>query len=227
MYLFDELSEDVQNQIIERECWNVMEQCMNGYNSEYRASLKAFEELTKTKANNWQVDYCGYYVNSRCSNEPIYEHPLNYDKDIYAENLCGKLLFRYLNNNIMPHITKGKDYSTPGKYINEKFSYKCRQSKVILEYRDNCPLTGTCCDYYFLEPIVDYYKSWCNYPADYSLQDLIQKCYDNFFKCWHEEYEYWADDKDAIREELHSNQYEKRLYHKDGEVYCSPLKNVV
>lgn len=27
-------------------------------------------------------------------------------------------------------------------------------------------------------------------------------------RTWHEEYEYWADDEDAIREELHHNQYE-------------------
>lgn len=209
LYLFDELSEDVQKQIIKRERWNVMVQCMDAYSSDYIASLKAFEELTKTKADNYQVDYCGYHVNSLCNSEPIYEHPLDFDKDIYAENLCGKLLFRYLNNNIMPHITKGKYYSTPGKYINGKYSYKCKHSRVILEYKDNCPLTGTCYDYYLLKPIIDYYNSWYSYPATYSLEDLIKKCYEHFFKCWHEEYKYWADDNDAIREELHHNQYEK------------------
>lgn len=65
-----------------------------------------------------------------------------------------------------------------------------------------------CYDYYLLKPIIDYYNVWCTYPEGFSLEDLIEQCYDNFFKTWHEEYEYWADDKDAIREELHHNQYE-------------------
>ena len=47
-----------------------------------------------------------------------------------------------------------------------------------------------------------------------------------FFKCWHEEYEYWANDENAIREELHNNQYEDRLYYMDGRVYSGPLDDV-
>lgn len=43
--------------------------------------------------------------------------------------------------------------------------------------------------------------------------------YHNFFKAWHEEYEHWADDEDAIREELHHNQYEDRLYYENGDIY--------
>ena len=59
-----------------------------------------------------------------------------------------------------------------------------------------------------------------------SLTDLIEQCYDSFFKCWHEEYEYWANDENAIREELHNNQYEDRLYYMDGRVYSGPLDDV-
>lgn len=226
LYPFDELSEDIQKQIIENERWNIMEQCMNDYSSDYKKSLKEFEKLTDTKANNWHVDYCGYHVNGLCSNNPIYECPTDYDKNIYAENLYGKLLFRYINNAIMPHITKGEYYSTQGKYIGGKFKYKNKYSQVILDYKDNCPLTGMCYDYYLLKPMIDYYDSWCNYPVDFSLKNLIDQCYNSFFKCWHEEYEYWADDEDAIREELHNNQYEHRLYHKNGKVYSGPLEDV-
>lgn len=223
LYSFDELSENVQKQIIENERWNIMEQCMSDFSSDYKKSLKEFEKLTNTKATNWQVDYCGYHVNSLYNNNPIYGCPIDYDKNIYAENLYGKLLFRYINNTIMPYITKGEYYSTPGKFINGKIKYKDRHSQVILDYKDNCPLTGMCYDYYLLKPIIDYYDSWCNYPTDFSLKDLIDQCYKDFFKCWHEEYEYWADNEDAIREELHNNQYENRLYHKNGKVYYGPL----
>lgn len=99
LYEFDELSKDSQEKIIERERWNVMEQCMDAYSIDYQESMKAFE-------------------------------------------------------------------------------------------------------------------------------DLIGRCYDSFFKSWHEEYEYWADNEDAIREGLHHNQYEDRLYYENGDVYVCPLYTV-
>lgn len=55
----------------------------------------------------------------------------------------------------------------------------------------------------------------------------MRQCYDNFFKSWHEEYEYWADNEDAIREELHHNQYEDRLYYENGDVYVGSLNEIV
>lgn len=45
-------------------------------------------------------------------------------------------------------------------------------------------------------------------------------------KSWYEEYEYWADNEDAIREELHHNQYEDRLYYENGDVYVEPLNEI-
>lgn len=61
---------------------------------------------------------------------------------------------------------------------------------------------------------------------NFSLEDLIEKCYNNFFKAWHEEYEHWGDDEDAIREELHHNQYEGQLYYENGEAYAGPLNKI-
>lgn len=147
LYEFDELSKDSQERIIERERWNVMEQCMDAYNVDYKKSMEAFEDLTDTKAYSWEVGYERYDFSYEFKyNDPIYEHPTDYNRDIFPKNLCGKLLFRYINNNIMPHITKGKYYST-GKYIDGKYNYKCRRGRVILGYEDNCPLTGMCYDY--------------------------------------------------------------------------------
>lgn len=226
LYEFDELPKDSQEKVIEGECWNVMEQCMDAYNIDYKKSMKAFEDLTGTEVYDYEVGYSTYNFSYKFKyRDPIYEHPTDYHRDIYPENLCGKLLFRYINNNIMPYITKGKYYST-GKYIDGKYNYKCRRSRVMLEYKDNCPLTGMCCDLYLLKPIIDYYNTWCNYPENFSLEDLIEQCYDNFFRSWHEEYEYWADNEDAIREELHHNQYEDRLYYENGDVYVGPLNEI-
>lgn len=41
------------------------------------------------------------------------------------------------------------------------------------------------------------------------------------------EYEHWADDEDAIREELHHNQYEGQLYYENGDVYVGLLNEIV
>lgn len=43
----------------------------------------------------------------------------------------------------------------------------------------------------------------------------------------YEEYEYWADDESALREELHNNQYEDRLYYENGNVYVEQLNEIV
>lgn len=228
VFSFDELSENVQKKIIERERWNVMEQCMDAYGIDYKKSMKAFENLTNTEVYNYKVRYSTYYFCYKFKyGDPIYEHPTDYHCDIYPENLCGKLLFRYINNNIMPYIIKGKYFSMSGKYIDGKYKYKHKYSRVMFDYGDNCPLTGMCYDYYLLKPIIDYYNAWCTYPEDFSLEDLMRQCYDNFFKSWHEEYEYWADDEDAIHEELHHDQYEDRLYYENGDVYVEPLNEIV
>lgn len=43
LYEFDELPKDSQEKIIERERWNVMEQCMDAYDIDYKKSMEAFE----------------------------------------------------------------------------------------------------------------------------------------------------------------------------------------
>lgn len=62
---------------------------------------------------------------------------------------------------------------------------------------------------------------------DGCVNSRIRQIVIHFRKSWHEEYEYWADDEDAIREELHHNQYEDRLYYENGDVYVEPLNEIV
>lgn len=95
LYTFDELSEEVQKEIIERERWNIMDQCMEAYGSDYVTSLRTFEKLTNTQSCSWSVNYSGYNFNFKYNNNPIFECPIDCSNDIYAEELCGKLLFRY------------------------------------------------------------------------------------------------------------------------------------
>lgn len=60
LYEFDELSKDSQEKIIERDRWNVMEQCMDAYSVDYKKSMKAFEDMTDTRVYNWEVGYERY-----------------------------------------------------------------------------------------------------------------------------------------------------------------------
>lgn len=227
LYKFDELSEEAKQKVIEEERWNIMGQCMNAYGDDYKKTIQTFEDLTDTEIYDWRVGYETYNFRFRFKyNDPIYEHPIDYKSNIYPEELCGKLLFRYINNNIMPYITKGRYFSTLGKYVDGEYKYRSKYSRVMFDYKDSCPLTGACYDLYILKPMIDYYNAWCTYPEDFSLEDLIRQCYDNFFDSWHEEYRYWADNEDAIREELHHNQYEDQLYYENGDVYVGPLNEI-
>lgn len=94
LYEFDELPKDSQERIIEREHWNVMEQCMDAYNVDYKKSMEAFEDLTDTKAYSWKVGYERYNFSYEFKyGDPIYEHPTGYHRDIflriYAVNYCS------------------------------------------------------------------------------------------------------------------------------------------
>lgn len=60
VYKFDELSKDSQEKIIERERWNVMEQCMDAYSVDYKKSMEAFEDMTDTEVYDWGVGYERY-----------------------------------------------------------------------------------------------------------------------------------------------------------------------
>jgi hypothetical protein len=91
LYEFDELSKDSQERIIERERWNVMEQCMDAYDIDYKKSMEAFEDLTDTKVYGWEVGYERYDFSYEFKyKDPIYEHPTDYHRDIFPENLCIK-----------------------------------------------------------------------------------------------------------------------------------------
>ena len=74
--------------------------------------MEAFEDLTDTKVYGWEVDTRdGDFSYEFKYKDPIYEHPTDYHRDIFPRIYAVKLLFRYINNNIMPHITKGKYYA--------------------------------------------------------------------------------------------------------------------
>ena len=169
-YTFDELGEAAQRKAWEMGYCNLSED----YSSEYRATLEKFEYLFDIKVYRWSVDDWSYtfdFVKAGRADECPDGNALR--------------VARYIWNNYADAITKGKFFSI-GHYINGKYTYKSRHSKILLEM-DNCPLTGCYTDTDILQPVIDclHYKQFFE-----DFDDLITTCLDRFFRSWRDAIEY-------------------------------------
>ena len=183
LYLFHELNEKAQRKAWEKSSFDFSED----HADEYRATLAAFEKIFNV--NVFRYDVGGMVFNP------------SFDFDLTGDAPDGDpiRLARYLWNNCADYILKGKYYSTRGQYINGKYTYKSRHSKILKSFYD-CPLTGVCMDYDILQPVIDclHYKRFFN-----SYEELIHECLANFFHAWDAEiehchsWEYFADAADA------------------------------
>ena len=104
VFSFDELSENVQKKIIERERWNVMEQCVDAYGIDYKKSMKAFEDMTDTRVYNWEVGYERYDLVMSLNTRILFMNTLQiiiviYSLRIYAVNYCSDI-----STTILCHI---------------------------------------------------------------------------------------------------------------------------
>lgn len=205
VFSFEELPKEIQDKVIERERWNIMDSVMECHCMEFQKTLEEFQKITDSYVNSYEVDYCGCRFGKVRSDKIVYD-------DFDLEDLSGKLLFRYISNEIMPYLQRGKNYYT---YINGNYDkLKSRRSRIIMEGFEGCPLTGVCYDYVVLEPLFDYYYNWAR-PEYRNLTfcDVMEKCYAKLFDDLYEEYQYYASDE-AVREELHNREDE---YYEDGE----------
>jgi len=188
VYRFDELSEEMQRQVWENSNINFS----NDHLDEYLATLHAFEKVFDIRVYDWRVGDCVY--------SPYFKYVRG---DIASDAPAGDPLrvARYVWNNFADDITKGKYYSTRGKWIDGKYTYKHRHSKIILDM-EACPLTGWGYDCDILDPVIDclHYKRMFS-----SYDELIRECLQAFFRAWDAEIEYcnsfeyfqeWALDND-------------------------------
>lgn len=215
VFSFEELSKEIQDKVIERERWNIMDSVMECHCMEFQKTLEEFQKITDSYVNSYKVDYCGCRFGKVRSDKIVYD-------DFDLEDLSGKLLFRYISNEIMPYLQRGKNYYT---YVNGNYDkLKSRRSRIIMEGFDSCPLTGVCYDYVVLEPLFDYYYNWAR-PEYRNLTfcDVMEKCYAKLFDDLYEEYQYYASDE-AVREELLNREDE---YYEDGEQCVGYVHSVV
>lgn len=215
LYSYNELSEDAKDKI--RDKWRYDGYgVMDGYNDDWEGTLDKFCDLCNIKAKNCEVDNWHHYFSIDYGCNSVYEVQLDEDTwdNIYIEDLSGKLLFRYISNNIIPYLIKGKYHSVGHTDENGKFTYKSRRSRVVKTF-DDCPLTGVVCD--IIEPLMKYYRNWAKYPDDYTYADLMNECLESFFKAWSAEWEYRLSDE-AVDEDIEAN-WDDEMFLESGERY--------
>lgn len=220
LYKFEELPDDVRKKIVDAKCFDVMYDVMEFHDTELRDTLKKFEEIFGISVS-YEVGYCNHSY-SFSFDEAVYQNDWrdDFEYEISANDVKGKLLLRYLNGKYYD-IRSRKYFSTRGYYDeNKKYHYKFRYSRVMWE-EGNCPLTGVCYDCDILDPIWKWHK---NPDWNLSLYDLIDKCLENFFKDWQSEYDYYGDNKDnCVEEELTERWYEDDLFIADGTKFSGNL----
>jgi hypothetical protein len=210
LYKFEELSEEAQKKVIDRERDDIQRLHIDAWESEYRDSLKEFCELFGIDVRHWEVDSCSYDYRFRFKNDV-------YERD--AEDVTGKYLARFMRD-IHKYVFKGKYISAKGHLGEDgKWVYgKSKNSKILLVDYD-CPLTGFCGDNFILHPVYEWFRK-----PDYnkSLYDLVDDCLDSFFKERRDDMESGGSDE-YVREELLID--EDEIYCEDGTLFrgiCEP-----
>lgn len=184
LYTFNELSEEVQQEIINKNRYDLQNIQMTYTNKDYLKSLEEFANICKFKVTRFEVNSNDYDYNIR-----IYD---DYDDD--CNDYIGEELLRYLNNRVLPYLYKGNYYF---KWISDNPPHKLikRYSKVL--FNSDCVLTGVYCDNYLTDILL---KNVRNYKT-LTYEKLIEICLNNFFKHWKDEFAYY-ESNEAIKEIL-------------------------
>lgn len=213
LYKFEELSEESQKVVMDREREKIQEMANDAWDSEHRGTLEKFSEIFGIEVRNWEVSECNhnYWL---CFPDDIYERD--------AKEVKGKYLLRFLNS-IYFDIRSRRYYSGRFRYDeNGKAHSASRYSKIIWKEME-CPLTGVCYDCDILEPIYKWHK---NPDWNKSLYDLVDDCLESFFKQWENEMEQTGSDEYVKQELIESSSYENVLYFANGNVFNGDFEEV-
>ncbi|MEN6565874.1 MAG: hypothetical protein ABFC57_06200 [Veillonellales bacterium] len=153
IYKFDELPEPAKVQAIE----DFRREMPAAWTEENRATLEAFCNIFPVQVRDYSYSSCDGFAWADFIDD---DH----------KNLTGLHLAKHIYNQYFDSITQGKYYSTGGKYIDGKYTYKCRHSKIIVD--SSCPLTGYYMDDAILRPVFDFLKK----PDNRTFEELIQDC---------------------------------------------------
>lgn len=153
------------------------------------ASLKGFENTFPLKIKHWEYGGRGEGVNFEMT------------CDDAVTLLTGQRLATYIWNNFRNDIYKGKFYSTSGNYVDGKYSYKSRHSKIILE--SSCPFTGYCMD----DALLDEVFAFMEKPDSRNFEELMGDCFEAWVKACNDDADYQSS-QPAFAESCEANEYE-------------------
>lgn len=192
IYNIDELSDKAQ----QRAFHDWLSDDMYAWSCENEKTLDEFISIFPVKVTNWQYGY-GNYIN-------FY---MTCDDDL--EELEGFRLAKHLWNEYKGYIYKGKYYSTGQRWIDGKYHYKHRYSKITLER--SCVLTGYCIDDDILKPLYDFLDR----PVEgVTFKELMEDCLDAWIKACADDYEACRS-FEYFKEDSEINNYE---YYENGRV---------
>ena len=167
-------------------------------NQELYASLKKFLELCNINVNQFSIDFSDRRYSSIHLKDTV-------------ENLTGLRAFKWIENNIVVALKKGKFYHL---YTIGTMNNRTKHSKCMFEI-DNCPLTGMCYDNIVSDIVKAMrkmsYRHLQNFTVENFVVDVITECF-NYYereeKCYYSE-EYFI-------EECSNNEI---MYTKDGKQF--------
>lgn len=163
---------------------------------ENKETLKAFENIFPIKVREWQYGGYGDYIR------------FDFIADYEIEELSGVRLATYIYNNYFPYLFKGKYYSK-GKYVDGKYTYKQRYSKVMFD--NSCVLTGYIIDDDILEPVYKFLKKPCKHT---NFKDLMRECLEKWLSACIRDYEAYFSEENFM-EMCESNGWE---FFEDGKI---------
>lgn len=205
LYAYDELPETSKLKLFHdwnnRGCENIIADTIDEANETLEKFCKYFDvQLINCQYNSCYKDHFKFNYTAANSDPDDINSPAR--------------LRKYIINNYAQYYEKSKYYSTAGRWENGKYTYKSRYSKII-KTRD-CPLTGTICDYYILDPLYDFIDGKTEYKCYY---DLIHACISSYLKNIDSDIEYIAS-RDYFEEAIQEGfLYSDTLFFSDGTEY--------
>lgn len=201
LYAFDELSEEAQEKAIEEQ----REKHCDDFWDSVREEIDALKDIADTigaSISDYHLDTCS----------PSYiEFKFNtYDFDF--EDLKDIRALKYIYNNFISPFIKGKFYSTHGKMVNGKYTYKYKYSKVIKEFT---LVSGL----YIDNIVLDVYKEYIDNikkHVSFSVADFIEDLESKLAKTIVDNAEY--NDSDEVWKERLLDDADE-IYTEEGKIY--------
>lgn len=212
LYTFDELPDEVRDKL---RLANGVANC-EVWEGEYRATLKALERLTGINCKDWSVSEDRYDYTLRLDGDTV-ENAI--EEDIRREyydyawmNLSGRRAMAKCWSEFGGTLMESKTYYSED-YRN---NHKTRKSRISHYLEGACPFTGYCADNDALTPLWDMMRG--KFAADKykTIADVLQDCFDNFFRCWRADLEY------GYSEESTKESLDSEYFTVDGEPVAIP-----